>query len=213
MRAVPAGKRVRAEAGVHQGERSLHPWIGEIREIFGQLLRQQHAFVDERLVREARDIPRRRAFHRRSANFAVGALADHIKLALECKLVLDFRIPGDEDLLHERLARFCRVAEHRIAGRHRTPADHRLAFGLHDLLKALFDSPAHRRVARQKDNAAAVLAGIRHGDAVLLARVDEKPVRHLQQHAGAVAGVHLGAAGAAVIQVGQHFQALLQDPV
>ncbi len=50
-------------------------------------------------------------------------------------------------------------------------------------------------------------------DARLLARLDQEPVRHLHQHAGAVAAVFLGAAGAAVIEVHEDLQALLQDAV
>jgi hypothetical protein len=38
-------------------------------------------------------------------------------------------------------------------------------------------------------------------------------VRHLQQHAGAVAGVGLGAGGAAVVEVAEDLQRLLQDLV
>ena len=35
----------------------------------------------------------------------------------------------------------------------------------------------------------------------------QEPIRHLDQNAGAVAGVGLAAAGAAVLQVDQHLQA------
>ena len=39
----------------------------------------------------------------------------------------------------------------------------------------------------------------------------EEGVRHLDQHAGAVAGVDLAAAGAAMIEVHEHLDALLED--
>ena len=39
----------------------------------------------------------------------------------------------------------------------------------------------------------------------------EEPVRHLDQNAGAVAGVHLAAARAAMQQVDQQLQRLLDD--
>ena len=71
------------------------------------------------------------------------------------------------------------------------PAEHGLAFGLHDLLEALFDAPAQRRIARQEHDAAAVLARLGQLDARLLARFAQELVRHLHQHAGAVAGVFL----------------------
>ena len=41
----------------------------------------------------------------------------------------------------------------------------------------------------------------------------EEGVRHLDEHAGAVAGVGLAAAGAAMIEVAQHLDGLLQDAV
>ena len=64
----------------------------QIREVRRELLRQQHAFVDERLVRQAGDVPGRRAFQRRRADLAVGALANDVELALERQLVGD--LPG-----------------------------------------------------------------------------------------------------------------------
>ena len=50
-------------------------------------------------------------------------------------------------------------------------------------------------------------------DARLAAHLLVERVRHLQQHAGAVAGVDLAAAGAAVVQVLQHLDRLLEHAV
>ena len=68
-------------------------------------------------------------------------------------------------------------------------------------------------IARQEDDAAAVLTRCGQLDARLLAGLQQELVRHLHQHAGAVAGVDLGAAGAAMIEIGEDLQALLQDLV
>jgi hypothetical protein len=57
MRAVPARKRVRGKARMDQRERRFHRRVVKILKIFGELLRQQHAFVDQGLVRQARDVP------------------------------------------------------------------------------------------------------------------------------------------------------------
>ena len=65
----------------------------------------------------------------------------------------------------------------------------------------------------RKHEPAAVFARAGQGDARLLARFDEERVGHLQQHAGAIAGVGLAAAGAAVVEVLQHLDRLLQDLV
>ncbi len=50
-------------------------------------------------------------------------------------------------------------------------------------------------------------------DARLAAHLLVERVGHLQQHAGAVAGVDLAAAGAAVVEVLQDLDGLLEDPV
>ncbi len=58
-------------------------------------------------------------------------------------------------------------------------------------------------VTRQEHEAAAVVLGRRQGDAQAGALTAEELVRHLDQDAGAVAGVRLAAAGAAMEQVDQ----------
>ncbi len=92
VRAIPARERVGAEARVHQRQRGLHQRIAQVREVRRELHRRQHAFVDERLVRQAGDVPGRRAFQRRRADLGVGALADDVQLALERELIGDRRI-------------------------------------------------------------------------------------------------------------------------
>jgi hypothetical protein len=213
VRAIPARERVGAEARVHERQRGFHQRIAEIREIRRELHRRQHSFVDERLVRQAGDVPARGAFQRRRADLGVGPFADDVQLALERQLIRDRRIATHEHLPHERLARLRGVAEHRVVARDGAPAEHGLAFGLHDLLEALFDASTQRRIARQEHDAAAIRARLRQLDARFLARFGEEPVRHLDQHAGAVAAVFLGAAGAAVIEIHEDLQALLQDAV
>src|SRR4051812_33989637 len=78
MRAVPAWERVRAETRMDEGECGLHRRIRQIREVLSELLSEQHAFVDEGLQRQARDIPGRSAFQRRGADFTVSTLADDV---------------------------------------------------------------------------------------------------------------------------------------
>src|SRR5690606_13480020 len=122
-------------------------------------------------------------------------------------------VASDNVLPHHRIAGFRRLAENRIVRRHGAPTEHGLAFGLHDLLEFLFGAPAQRRVARQKDDAAAVSARRGQLEAELLRDRGQELVRHLQEHASAVAGVRLGAAGPAVIEIRQDLEPLLQDLV
>ncbi len=57
------------------------------------------------------------------------------------------------------------------------------------------------------------MLGLGQFDARLLRRRHQELMRHLEQHARAVAGIGLGSARTTVIQIGQDLQALLQDLV
>ena len=69
------------------------------------------------------------------------------------------------------------------------------------------------RLHRQEGHAHAVLARGRQGEAELGALAREELVRDLDQHAGAVAGFRIAAAGAAMRQVDQDLNALDDDVV
>ncbi len=187
--------------------------MAQIREILRQLLGQQHALVDQRPVRQAGQIPVFGAIDGRGANLAVGAFARHVQAAFEIHAIDQRGRTADEYLAHEGLAGARGFAQARIVDRHRAPAQHREPRGLHDVFEGLFQLAALGRIARQKHQSAPVLAGLRQRDARLLGRVPEKCVRHLHQHAGAVAGVDLAAARAAMIQILQDLNRLLQDAV
>ena len=201
MRSLPARKGVGGKPRVHEREGGLHRGVLEVGEILVDLLGGEHAFVDECLHRQARDVPVLRAGQRGCADVGVGALADDVELALEREIVGDAGAAADEDLPHERLARTRGVAERCAVGRDRAPAEDDLTLGLDQLLETLLNFAAEGRVARQEDEAAAVFAGGRERDARAFAGLDEKSMRHLQQHAGTVAGIDLGTAGAAVVEV------------
>src|ERR1019366_9629173 len=113
----------------------------------------------------------------------------------------------------EWLAGLGGLAERRVVRRHGAPTEKRLALGLHDALKGLLDPAADGLVAREKNQPGAVLPGRRQRDSRLLADFLEKLVWELQQHARAVAGVGLAAGRAAMIEIGQDLQRLLQDRV
>ena len=66
---------------------------------------------------------------------------------------------------------------------------------------------------RQEDQPGAVAAPLRQLHAEPRRLLAQEPVRHLNQDAGAVAGVDLAAAGAAVFEVDQHLQGLPDDGV
>ncbi len=68
-------------------------------------------------------------------------------------------------------------------------------------------------VLRHEDEADAVLAGLRQGEAQALRLGGEKRVRNLHQHAGAVADQRVGAGGAAMGEVLDDLETVLDDAV
>src|SRR5262245_10504631 len=120
---------------------------------------------------------------------------------------------GDEYLLDDRFRRARRGAEARIVARHFAPAQDGMPFGADGLLDQLAQRQSRVLVFRQKDEACAIPAHRRQGEAEVRRRLAEEPIRHLNEDAGAVARVGFAPAGAAVQQVEEHLQPFLDDPV
>ena len=198
---------------MHQRERCFHPRITQVGEILVELLRQQHAFINERLVREAGDVPVLRAPNGRDTNFVVGAFANDVKLALESGLVRRVLATLDENLADEGLALTRRLAEHRVVDRHRARTEIVLPFGLNDPREDLLDATSLGRISRHEDEAAGVPTRLGQADVRLLSRLTQEGVGHLHQDAGAIAGVDLTATRAAVIEVFQNLDGVAQDGI
>ena len=123
------------------------------------------------------------------------------------------RPAADEHLLEPRLGRDRRCAEQPIVGRDVPPAEQLLAFLADDPFEQAADLLAGRVRMREEDEAGAVAAGGRQRDAERRGDLAQEAVRHLHEDAGAVAGRGFAAAGAAVQQVDQDAQPLLDNRV
>ena len=120
---------------------------------------------------------------------------------------------ADEDLLDVRLRAARHAADGRAVDGRIAPAEHGQAFFAHDALHDAFALQARVRLHGQEGHAHAVLAGRRQGEAQPGALAREELVRDLDEHAGAVAGFRVAAAGAAMGQVDQNLDALDDDVV
>ena len=119
----------------------------------------------------------------------------------------------DEDLQVHGLGRLHRLAERRIVGRHLAPAEHAQPLADRDLLVDVADRLAPFRIARHEQKADGVFAGRRQREAELGGLAGEELVRDLHQDAGAVAGARIGADRAAMLEVEQDRQRVLDDLV
>src|SRR5205085_10763704 len=113
--------------------------------------------------------------------------ADHVKLALERQLVLQTRLAADEELTDRRHHLHRQGANRVRVYRYIAPAEEDLPLSLNELLDDRLAALTLVRFLRQEGHTNGVLAPMRQVDADTGAFVLEELVRHLQQHAGAVA--------------------------
>ena len=198
---LPARERVGREAGVHERQARGDARVAQVGEVARQLGRGQHPLVDHRPAREAR--------HRElGAGLALDHPADHVQLALERFLVLDLLGGLDHHLADQRRGQPGGVADVALVDRDVAPPDRPLALGLDRPLDHLLEHGAALGIGRQVEDADAVAAGRRQLDPD---RGAHERVGDLDQDAGAVAGVRIRALGAAVLEVLERVERLLDD--
>ena len=197
---------------MHQGQGGLERIVAQVGEVGRHLLWREHALVDDGAAGEGADVEVLGALDR-LAHHAGGVLAQHEELALVVVLGLDVGVLLDEDLLHRRLGVQGGLAQAFAAGGDDSPAQHVLAEFLEGALEDLLDLGVRALVQRKEAHAHGVLAGFGQVDPDLGAFLQEESMGQLRQDAGAVAGLLLGSARTAVIQIDQDLDALLHDVV
>ena len=215
LRPVPGGEGVGAEARVHHGEMRLVLGLLEIGEKLEELVRGQHALVDDDLGGERAEVQRGALGEALGAPQLPGrVLADDVELALEA-FSRDAFARRDEELLHVRHGGDGGAAEIRTPGvvRQLAPAEALLALRRDDRLDALLAGASLGRVAGQEDVAGAVAArlGQRPGEGGPR-EAGEELVRKRGENAGAVAGVGLVADAAAVVHAAVDPPGVVHDP-
>ena len=209
----PGREGVGGEALVHEGERALEVRVVQVGVIGAQLVGQEHALVDQRATRQRHRVIAGGARVLGAIDGVGDHLAQHEQAALEAILVAGELAAADEHLGVLGLGGQHAPAEGGIVGGHVAPAEDDEAFlrhraligGAHDLLAL--------GIAGQEDVAYRIEAGLRQGEAEPRRFLQEELVGDLHQHARAVAGTRVGAHGAAVLQVEQDVDAVLDDAV
>ena len=213
----PRRERVGAEPGMDEREGRLDVGVREIGEHPLDLVGDQHALVDDGVRRQAGDVEQVALAKPEPVGLVRRPVADDVELALEPRRrvagAVERRIAADEDLANDGLAALRGSPEVSAVGRHVAPAEQVLALFDDDAPERLLRLPPLGGVARQEHHADAVGPGGGQPEAGRVRGLAEELVRQLQQHAGAVARVHLAAAGAAVQQVDRHFERLPDELV
>ena len=129
---VQLGKVLVLKRECTSARRLAQPRVAQVGEVARQLRRREHALVDERARREARD-------RDLGPGLALDQAPDHVQLALERVLVGDLIGGRDQHLADVRLRGPRGVAGVAIVGRDVAPPDHALPLGLDGLLDQLLE--------------------------------------------------------------------------
>ena len=209
----PGREGVGGETLMDQRQRRLEARVGEVLVVARQLLNQHHALVDDGAARHRHGI----ILGDSVAAERVDAVRDHLaqdeQLALEGLFVGDGGAPADEHLALRRLDRLDALAEVGIVDRDVAPADQVAGFGGDRFGDDRLGALARLGVARHEELADGVVSGRGQGEAELGAFLGEEAVGDLRQHAAAVAERRVGAGRAAMVEIDQDLQALLEDRV
>ena len=224
VRALPARRGVGRVAGVDEGERRLDGGVGEVRVEATHLRGDEHALVDDGARAHGayvEDLVRKRRV--RVGGALDGATAD-VELALEILASGDALGATEERLEDGGHARLRRVAQVMRVDRHAAPEHERhAAFGaalLEDADRGLDGSRVGDAIGlaglvavREEEHRHAVITLVGEQLALLLRLLAEEAVRNLEQHARAISGVALKALAAAVLEVDEDREGVVESLV
>ena len=198
---------------MHQRQRRHQARVLQILVVLAHLVGKQQAFVHQRARRHRRHIELLAVLEPERLNGVARRLADDVELALERVGHRHVAAAADEHLADHRFYAFSRYSQPRVVARHVAPAEQHLLLVLDGALDFVFAGEARSRFLRQKHHAHAVFAHGRKLHALGGHFLAQEPVRDLDQDAGAVAGQGVGADRAAMGEVLENEQPLIDDGV
>ena len=130
----------------------------------------------------------------------MSAFADHVQLPFKSRLIDTCGAP-EEHLLHQRFARFSRIAEGRIVRGDIPPAQHFLSFFGGDFGKNALSVFPFNLISRRVNRTNPVLASFWKFNVFGCGCFLEKLVGYLHQNARAVSGIGFAATSAPMVEV------------
>src|SRR5215471_6213788 len=108
--------------------------MGEVGVIAAELLGEQHAFVNDRFVRQARDVEKLTASNLAGVPDRVfGPFADNVEFAFECLIVSELPVATDKQLPHPGFCGAGSRTKGGIVGGNSAPPEDSLTFFGYDL--------------------------------------------------------------------------------
>ncbi len=162
----PGRKGIGGETLVDEAEGGFDGGIHQVGEERLQLLREEHAFVDQGLRREAGDVKSLSLRKLRTEDGVLDSLANDVEHSLE-RAPIDAGGPAaDQDLGKARFGCFGRWTNAGIVGRHLSPSEKPLSFFLHHPGKDGATLHCLGRVGREEHQPGAVAPGLGQFDAL-----------------------------------------------
>jgi hypothetical protein len=183
---------------VHEQQRRLEALVEQVGEELGQLRGGEHALVDERARRQRREVGGDLLLE-----LVLDPLAADERLAVEVDARRSRQGSGDDELAEARHRRPRGGAEARGIDRHVTPGEDLQSLVGHDGLDRRLRLLGGDVVGGEEDQADGVAAHRWERCPLVGEHGAQEAVRDLDEDAGAVAGVGLGAGGAAMGEVGE----------
>ena len=197
----PAREGVGREAGVHDGQRRGDPLVGQVGEDPVELVGGEHALVEQGARAQRAEV---------DLGLELGPLAQAERAALQRHAGQAGTGCGEEQLAEQRHHAAGGRAERLRVDRYVAPAEDCQPLGLGELLDLLTGLGDLVGVTLEERRADGVRARAREVEVHDRA---QEGVGDLEQDAGAVAGVRLGARCPAVVEVAQRRQRLRHDVV
>ena len=211
VRQVPGGERVRAVPLVDHGVRAHEEFVFQVRVEQRELGSGQEPLVDDRPAGEAGNVELAGVDVVPGGDLLLGEAADDVQLPLE-GVPLVGSAP-EEELADPRPGGAGEIPEERRVDRHLAPPEDRAPFRGGDPFDGPGAPPGERLVHGKEEHPRGVLAARREVEPVPRAHLAEENVGDLEEEAGAVAGGLVAPQGAAVLQVDQDPDPLLDDGV
>ena len=203
VRALPARRRVGGVARVHEGDRRLDRGVVEVEEEAPHLRGDEHALVDDGPAGHRADVEDLLGKGVLGVGAPLDRAAAHVEAALEVVAGLDGVGARDEGLHDGGHAGAGGLAEVVGVDGDVAPEEELQALGEAAVLEDALGGLDAALVAREEEHGDGVVALGRQDLPVALRHLAEEAVRHLEEDAGAVAGVALEALAAAVLEVDQ----------
>ncbi|MBS1216013.1 MAG: hypothetical protein H6R20_987 [Proteobacteria bacterium] len=196
---------------MHEREGRDDARVVQVLVVRSDLLREQHALVDDRARRHRRHVELLAVLEVQRLDRMAGALANDVELALQRVGDGDARAATDEHLPDHGLELLRGLGQVGVVDGHVTPAEQHLALVLDRPFDLVLAREPARGLLRQEDHPDTVLARGREGHALLRHLLAEELVRHLDEDAGPVAQLRVETDRTPVNEVLEDLKTLVDD--